>query len=130
MKLKNISFASLPTTIISILSLIYFLDIKSYADIIHDENRIILSIVTLLIIGYFTFNDWLLKIPKIFQSTIKSFSNLTYSIYLLHFFVFYSCYNILGYENIYIMMLITISISIPTFYLYEKKFILWGRNYA
>jgi peptidoglycan/LPS O-acetylase OafA/YrhL len=130
MKLKNISFISLPTTIIFIVGLIYFLDIKNYTDIIHDENRIILSIITLLIIGYFTFNDWLSEVPKRLQNTIEAFSNLTYSIYLLHFFVFYTLYNILGYENIYIMMIVTISLAIPLYYLYEKKFILLGKKYA
>ena len=130
LKLKNINCFSLPVIIILIIGLIYLIDINSYADIIHNENRIVLSVITLLVIGYFTFNDWLSEIPKQLQNIIKAFSNLTYSIYLLHFFVFYTFYNILEYKNIYIMMMVTIGLSIPIYYLYEKKFILLGKKYA
>jgi len=129
MKIKNISFFSLPTISICIIGLIYFIDIGSYADIILDENRLILSTITILFIGYFTFNDWLSKVPRSAHKAVSIFSNLTYSIYLLHFFVFYAIYNVLGYANIYIMMLVTISLSIPTYYYYEKRFILLGKRY-
>ena len=127
LKLKNINFFSLPIIIIFIVGLIYLININSYADIIHNENRIVLSVITLLVIGYFTLNDWLSEIPEQLQNIIKVFSNLTYSIYLFNFFIFY---NILEYKNIYIMMIVTIGLSIPIYYLYEKKFILLGKKYA
>jgi len=130
MKLFNIKFLPLWSLTLLLFILILFLNIEDQLSLILNQNRVLLTIITILFLGYFTFNDILSTLSPALIKIVSFFSNLTYSIYLLHFFVFYIGFNLYHINNIYILMIITILVSIPTYYYYERLFIKLGRSYA
>ena len=101
---------------------------ERYIEYILGEYRIysILLISILILIATFT----VMNENNILYNIFEFLARISYSLYLMHFIVFYVLYNLLGLHNIWIIIPLAIGTSYLTYILIEKRFTNYLRAYV
>mgnify|MGYP000240435054 FL=1 len=125
--IQNYKILFLAIIVILIWSNIY--RIENYMFFLMNEYRIISILLISILIFICTFTIFEHK-SNFISNTLSFFAKISYSLYLLHFLVYFFVTSFLNINNLYIIVIATILISYISYLLIELKFTSLLRRYV